>query len=143
MVYYRRTVRDGEMKLTDLKSNEQVLANDLEQPSFRAEWERTSVARALAVQVLAFRTKNDLSQRELAGMLGISQPHVSRVEAGIHNPDIETLSRIADVMRTEIQVTIPPQRREPTLRTHQPRRRRPIRRQAEKLPVAEQKTGAG
>ena len=114
------------MKLTDLKSNEQVLAKDLEQPSFRAEWERTSVARALAVQVLAFRTKNDLSQRELAGMLGISQPHVSRIEAGIHNPDIETLSRIADVMHTEIQVTIPPQRREPTLRTHQPRRRRAI-----------------
>lgn len=131
------------MRLTDLKPNEQVLAEDLEQPSFRAEWERTSVARALAVQVLAFRTKNDLSQRELAGMLGISQPHVSRIEAGIHNPDIETLSRIADVMRTEIQVTIPPQRREPTLRTHQPRRRRPVSGQAEKLPVAQQKAAAG
>jgi len=131
------------MKLTDLKSNEQVLAKDLEQPSFRAEWERTSVARALAVQVLAFRTKNDLSQRELAGMLGISQPHVSRIEAGIHNPDIETLSRLADVMRTEIQVTIPPQRREPTLRTHQLRHRRPVSGQAERHPVAQQKTTAG
>jgi len=143
VVYSRRTVRDGKLKFTDLKPNEQVLAEDLEQPSFRAEWERTSVARALAVQVLAFRAKNDLSQRELAGMLGISQPHVSRLEAGIHNPDIETLSRIADVMRTEIQVTIPSQRREPTLRTHQPRYRRATSQQAEKNPVAEQKAAAG
>ena len=95
------------MRIADLKTNEQVLAEGLKRPERRAEWERTAVARALALQVLAFRTKKGMSQKKLAELLGIAPSHVSRLEAGIHNPDIETLSRLADVMGTNIEVTIP------------------------------------
>ncbi len=35
-------------KLSNLRTSEEVLAGALRDPAFRAEWERTAVARALA-----------------------------------------------------------------------------------------------
>ena len=62
------------MKLGDLRTSEEVLAGALRDPAFRAEWERTAVARALASQVVAYRVKHGLSQRALADELHMPQP---------------------------------------------------------------------
>jgi len=103
------------MKLSDLRTSEEVLADQLRDPAFRAEWERTAVARAFALRVLAYRTENGLSQRALADALSMSQPQVARLEAATHNPTIETMSRVADVLGTDIDVKVPPQHGEPSL----------------------------
>jgi len=102
------------MKLSDLRTSEEVLAGALRDPAFRAEWERTAVARALASQVVAYRVKHGLSQRALADELHMSQPQVARLEAAIHNPEIETLRRVASVLEVEFDLKIP-QQQEPTL----------------------------
>ena len=94
------------MKLSDLQTSEQVLANELKDPGFCAEWTRTTVARSLAMHVLAYRTANDLSQRAMASRLNMSQPQVARLEAGVHNPTIETL---------QFDLRVPPGHLEPTL----------------------------
>jgi hypothetical protein len=52
------TFKDGMMKLGDLRTSEDALAGAL--CDFRAEWERTAVARALASQVVAYRVKHGL-----------------------------------------------------------------------------------
>jgi transcriptional regulator with XRE-family HTH domain len=44
----------------------------------------------------------------------MSQPQVARLEAAIHNPEIETLRRVASVLEVEFDLKIP-QRQEPTL----------------------------
>jgi transcriptional regulator with XRE-family HTH domain len=103
------------MKLSDLKTNDQVLAEELRDPEFRAEWERTTVARAVALRVLAYRTEHELSQRALAAKLGMSQPQVARLEAGEHNPTIDTLARLAEALDTEFVIDVHPSRREPRL----------------------------
>jgi len=103
------------MKLSDLQTSEQVLANELKDPGFCAEWTRTTVARSLAMHVLAYRTANDLSQRAMASRLNMSQPQVARLEAGVHNPAIETLQRVADVIGAEFDLRVPPGHLEPTL----------------------------
>jgi transcriptional regulator with XRE-family HTH domain len=108
------TCKDGTMKLSDLRTSDEVLAGALCDPAFRAEWERTSVARALASQVVAYRVKHGLSQRALADELHMSQPQVARLEAAIHNPEIETLQRVASVLDIEFDLKIS-QRQEPTL----------------------------
>jgi transcriptional regulator with XRE-family HTH domain len=134
------------MKLSDLRTSEHVLDDELLDPAFRAEWERTSVARALALQVLAYRTKNELSQRALAAMIGMSQPQVARLEAGSHNPTIETLSRVADVLGTEIDLRIPTRRREPQLTTRRkptPARRSPVHETATDDKARLRRTAAG
>jgi transcriptional regulator with XRE-family HTH domain len=103
------------MRLDDLKTSEEVLAEHLRDPDFRREWERTAVARAVAVKVVAYRAEHRLSQRALAQRLGMTQPQIARLEAGEHNPTIDTLARLAEALDVEFAIDIHPRRRAPKL----------------------------
>jgi DNA-binding transcriptional regulator YiaG len=67
-----------------LVSNEDVLAEELCDPEFRAEWERTAPARWLAVEIAHYRAEHGLSERQLAEQLGVHQSDVARMELGEH-----------------------------------------------------------
>jgi len=103
------------MRLSDLNTSEEVLVEHLRDPDFRREWERTAVARAVAVKVIAYRAEHGLSQRALAQKLGMTQPQVARLEAGEHNPTIDTLARLAQTLDVEFAIDIHPRRRVPKL----------------------------
>lgn len=91
------------VKAKDLLADQ--LAND---PEFRAEWERTAIARAVALAVLGYRVRHGLSQTQLAEQLGIRQPHVSRLELGEHNPTPEILQRLASKLGLRVVLEIAP-----------------------------------
>jgi transcriptional regulator with XRE-family HTH domain len=122
------------MKLSDLRTSEDVLAGAQRDPAFRAEWERTAVARALAVQVVAYRVKHGLSQRALADELRMSQPQVARLEAATHNPEIETLLRVSSVLDVEFNLKISSLLEEPTLSTRPSRTKVAPRRSRSRTP---------
>jgi transcriptional regulator with XRE-family HTH domain len=103
------------MKLTDLKTSEQVLAEELRDPDFKREWNRTALARGVALKVLAYRSEHALSQRGLAKQLGMTQPQLARLEAGEHNPTIDTLARLAQTLDTEFAIDVHPHQRPPKL----------------------------
>lgn len=103
------------MRSADLKTSEEVLAEHLCDPDFRRGWERTAVARAVAVKVVAYRAEHGLSQRALARELGMTQPQVARLEAGEHNPTIDTLARLAEALDVEFAIDIHPRQRTPKL----------------------------
>lgn len=109
------TGEETRMKLSEMKTSTDVLNADLDDLAFRREWERTTIARAVAVKVLAHRTEHDLSQRALAQKLGMTQPQIARLEAGDHNPTIETLARLAEALDIEFAIDIHPRQREPKL----------------------------
>lgn len=103
------------MKLSELKTTEEVLDQDLRDPAFRAEWERTAVANAVALKLIAYRAERGLSQTALARMLGMKQPQVSRLEQGDVTPSIETLSRISQKLGMEIVLDFHPSGSQPRL----------------------------
>jgi transcriptional regulator with XRE-family HTH domain len=104
------------MKLSDLPTHEEVLAEHLEaDPEYRREWERTALARAVAVKVIAYRAEHGLSQTALAGLLKMSQPAVARLESGEHNPTFPMLMRLSDALGIELAIDIAPTGREPQL----------------------------
>jgi len=103
------------VKLTDLKTSEQVLAEELRDPDFKREWDRTALARAVALKVLAHRVDHSLSQRGLAKQLGMTQPQVARLEAAEHNPSIDTLARLAQTLDIEFAIDVHPHQRSPKL----------------------------
>jgi ribosome-binding protein aMBF1 (putative translation factor) len=73
-----------------------VLKEHLAQdPAFREHWVHSALARAVAIAVIRYRAEHDLSQRGLAKLLGIPQPHVSRLEIGERHPTPETLARLS------------------------------------------------
>jgi transcriptional regulator with XRE-family HTH domain len=96
------------MKLSDMQTFDEVLAEDLQDPEFRARWEKTALARAVANQVIAYRAEQGLSQSGLAQQLGVKQPQVARLEAAEHNPTIETLIKLVGVLNIEFSINIHP-----------------------------------
>jgi transcriptional regulator with XRE-family HTH domain len=77
-------------------------------PEFRAEWERTALARAVAIAIVRYRTQHDLSQRELADRLSMKQPQVARLELGEVNPSMDTLMRISARLGIEFTIDVRP-----------------------------------
>ena len=86
-------------------------------PDFREEWERTALARLVAVQLIKYRAVNKLSQRALAERLGKKQPYVARLESGETNPDLETLVSISRALGIEFVIDIAPASKTPTFVT--------------------------
>jgi transcriptional regulator with XRE-family HTH domain len=103
------------MKLSDMTTSEQALADELNDPEFQREWDRTAVARAVALKVLTYRTDHGFSQRALAQKLSMTQPQLARLEAGEHNPTIDTLARLAQTLDIEFAIDVHPRERPPKL----------------------------
>jgi transcriptional regulator with XRE-family HTH domain len=83
------------VKLSGLQAAEEIHEQDMQDPEYRREYERTGLATDIAVKVIQYRTDHGLSQTALGRKLGISQPNVARLQAGEHLPSVETLARLA------------------------------------------------
>ncbi len=105
------------MKLSEMKTNAELLAEQMADPAFRAEWERTAVARAVALHLVRYRSERDLSQRDLAGLLDMEQPQVARLESGDVNPTLGTLMRLAGALGIEFTIDVRPTARKARLVT--------------------------
>ena len=101
--------------MDQLISSDDVLAQELEDPEFREQWERTALARWIAVEVSHYRAVHSLSQRELAHQLGMKQPQIARIESSEHNPSLDTLARLAAGLDLELLIDIRPQGRDAKL----------------------------
>jgi transcriptional regulator with XRE-family HTH domain len=109
--------------ITDLKTQGELIGEQLFDGEFRHEWERLSLARAVAARLIAYRADHDISQRELAGRLGLRQPNVARLEAAGHVPTLETLARIASLLGEEFTISVAPGDRAPKQLTRAARER--------------------
>lgn len=99
--------------MTHRPTHDQLLARELEDPEFRAEWERLAIARALAAKLIVYRSDHNLSQRALAERLGLKQPQVARLESGEVQPSTETLMRLSSELELEFTINIAPVGRDP------------------------------
>jgi ribosome-binding protein aMBF1 (putative translation factor) len=82
------------MKLTELKTADQVLDERRQDPEFAGEWDRTAFARDVATRVAQYRAEHDLTQTELARRLGMTQSVIARLESGDQPPPIATLVKL-------------------------------------------------
>ena len=48
----------------------------------------------------------NLTQEDLAGIMGIKRPNISRFETGQYNPSLDMLVKMAECMDLEIEVTL-------------------------------------
>ncbi len=85
---------------------ERMTVSDRNDPEDRAESDRTRLAHEVARRVAAYRAEHQLTQAELARMLGMRQPHIARLEAGEHEPSLVTLSRLARALDMEFHIDI-------------------------------------
>jgi len=105
------------MRSADMKTNDEVIAEQMTDPAFRAEWERTALARAIALRLVRYRADHQLSQRDLAKRLEMRQPQVARLERGDVNPTLETLMRLSGALDIEFTIDVRPSHRRSRLVT--------------------------
>lgn len=98
-------------KPSELRTADAVLQQQLEDPEFRDEWNRTALARAVSLRLVVYRADNNLTQSELAEIIGIKQPAVARLEAGEMNPSWGTLNRLSETLGIEFLVDIAPRKK--------------------------------
>ena len=91
-----------------MKTFDESLAEDLKDPEFRAEWERTAVARGVANEVVKYRGAHKLTQTQLARQLGMQQSAIARLELGEHEPSIATLARLSKGLGINFHIDITP-----------------------------------
>src|SRR6266568_3161651 len=73
-------------------------------PEYRAERERLREFEDVARLVIRFRAKHNLTQQELAQLVGTSHSAISRIESGQHKTSVETLRRIAKALDARLVV---------------------------------------
>jgi DNA-binding XRE family transcriptional regulator len=96
-------------RLSELKTGEQLVADDVRDPAVAAELARTSVANQLAILIIQYRVEHGLTQTALARKLGIKQPAVARLEAGDHEPSVATLARLANRLSITLRLDVEPE----------------------------------
>jgi DNA-binding XRE family transcriptional regulator len=74
----------------DIRRHEKA---DAEYRKVRARFAR---AEAVARLLIQFRMQHNLTQEQLAQLMGTSAPAISRLESGTHVPSLTTLSRLAE-----------------------------------------------
>lgn len=88
-----------------LRMNNELIAEQVRSdPAFRAEWERTAPARAVAIALVRYRSDHNLSQRELADRLRMSLSDVWLLELGHADPSDAAVRRISDQLGIEFAI---------------------------------------
>jgi DNA-binding XRE family transcriptional regulator len=65
-------------------------------PAYRKVRARLARAETVARLLIQFRMEHNLTQHQLAKLMGTSTPAISRLESGTHVPSLTTLSRLAE-----------------------------------------------
>ncbi|GAH61872.1 unnamed protein product [marine sediment metagenome] len=78
----------------------------LKDPKVRQEYEALEPEFRLVRDVLLRRLELNLSQSQLAKLVGTKQPAISRLEKGDGNVTIGTLRRIADALDADLDISL-------------------------------------
>lgn len=95
--------------MTTFRTAEEVLERQLrDDPEFCEQWEKTTLARAVALRLVGYRIEHTLTQTSLARQLGMRQAAISRLEAGDRNPSVDTLLHLSRTLGMEFLVHVTP-----------------------------------
>ena len=84
------------------------LAEQLEDPEIRAEWDALQPEFAIVQAMIDARKKSGLTQKQLADKTGIAQSDISKLETGNANPSLQTLQRLASGMGIVLRIEFLP-----------------------------------
>lgn len=109
------------VKLSELRTAEEIHQEDMRDPEYVCEYERTKLANEVALAIIRYRAEHHLSQAALGRKLGMRQPAIARIEAADHEPSLSTPSRLSRVLDVTFSLDITPDKL--ALRVHGHRRR--------------------
>lgn len=91
-----------------MRTLEQALAQRMQEPEFRAEYEALEPDFAIIQAMVDARRQSGLTQKELSEKTGIAQGDISKLENGSANPSLKTLRRLAEGMGMQLKLEFLP-----------------------------------
>ena len=82
----------------------EYLKEQLKDPDFRKEWEKSEAAYQVTRALIEARIEGRISQRQLAEKAGTTQAVISRIENMNVSPSIGLLQRIADSLGKKLEI---------------------------------------
>lgn len=76
----------------------------LQDPAYLEAAQEVAGYEALARMVIRFRMDRELSQTQLAKLVGTSNSAISRLESGAHRPNVETLQKLAHAFERQLVI---------------------------------------
>lgn len=70
------------------------------------EVKQRQVRTELAEQYIRCRRERKLTQADVAEMLGVKRPNITRFENGTYNPTLDMLVKIAECMGKELEIRL-------------------------------------
>lgn len=74
---------------------DRYLQERMEDNDFRVAWEELQPEHEINLMLIKARAENQLTQKQLAELCGITQSNLSRIETGAESPSVRTLQKIA------------------------------------------------
>ena len=91
-----------------MKNFDDFLETQLQDDEFRKEYERMQPEFDVIKAMVAARTSQNMTQKELAERTGIHQADISKLENGTRNPSLNLLKRLAEGMGMVLKVEFIP-----------------------------------
>ena len=92
----------------DVKSLKDLKAERLANPAVRQAYDAQAPEFELARELIAARTQVDLTQGDVAALMGTTQSVVARIESGRGTPSMRTVQRFANAVGARAVVRMEP-----------------------------------
>lgn len=92
------------MLINDILKNPWDIFNDVDEET-KLEFELSNMLVDIACKIINYRLDNDMTQKDLANKLEITQAMVSKLESGEYNPSIEFLFKISKKLDWKFELT--------------------------------------
>lgn len=89
---------------------DEYVAEQMEEPSFRSEYEELEEEFTFIRQLIELRLQKGLTQAELAERVGTHQPSISRLEHG-QLGSFDFLRRVAEALDAQVEIHLTPKHR--------------------------------
>ncbi|MHB8280874.1 MAG: helix-turn-helix transcriptional regulator, partial [Candidatus Humimicrobiaceae bacterium] len=80
----------------------------LNNPTVREEYNKLQPEYEIISKLIEIRIRKNLTQKELAELLGTKQSSVSRIENGGYIPSMKLIRRIAEILDCELKLELVP-----------------------------------
>ena len=87
-------------------SLDEVFRESEKNPKWAAAYEKAGIGMRMAIQIAKAREKARLTQGQLAKAIGTTQSVISRIEKADQNLTLETLSKIAGALHSDLVIQL-------------------------------------
>lgn len=84
---------------------------DEQEQNLIIKYKQKQARKNLAAQYVESRKNKKMSQQEVADIIGVKRPNITRFENGSYNPTLDMLVKIAEALDMELDIRLKPRKK--------------------------------